>query len=400
MAGATLALCLDGAGFKVALVDTVPPSTQAETSFDGRASAIAFTGMRLWNSLGLAEHLKKVAQPIHRIVVTDGPASGASAHQTIRPGMTISATDIDDADPGEPLGWMIENRRIRQALQSGLLRSTVTLLAPATVTGMSFDGRGKPVLSLEDGRLVSADLVVGAEGRRSIVREAAGIGVTKWDYGQTGVVCTVELAQPHDGTAWQHFMPGGPLAILPLTGDRASLVWSERTARAEALVNMPVNGFQSLLSRGFGDALGSPAVVGGRFSYPLSFLAANSCVGRSVALIGDAAHGVHPIAGQGLNLGLKDVAALSEILSDALELGEDIGSPLVLDRYARWRRLDVVAGSAAADVFARTFSSDDNLLRSVRGIGLSIVNQLGPVRRLLAREAGGAVGDLPTSLQA
>ncbi len=398
MAGATLALALDQVGLTVALVDAIAPSQQVTDEFDGRASAISFTAMRQWRTLDLARELTAAAQAIRRIVVTDGPATGASASRRPQPRLDISEADIGAEDPEEPLGWMVENRRIRIALQAGLARSSVTVFAPATATNVKL-GADLPELQIGDGRRIRARLVVGAEGRRSVVREAAGIGVTGWGYDQTGVVCTIALTRPHAGVAWQHFMPGGPLAILPLTEDRASLVWTERTARANALLTMPIAAFEALLARRFGDALGRPKLLGERFAYPLSFQSAENVVGNRIVLIGDAAHGVHPIAGQGLNLGLKDVAALAEILRDAIELGEDIGGPVVLERYARWRRLDVVAGSAAADIFARTFSSDDNVLRGLRGMGMSLINVASPIRRLLAREAGGASGDLPPLLQ-
>ena len=398
MAGATLALALDQAGLTVALVDSVPMEQQTVAGFDGRASAIAYSAMRQWRALGLADELIANTQPIRRIVVTDGPAVGASASRRPQPRLEISAADIGDMDADEPLGWMVENLKIRTALQAGLARSSVMVVAPATAIGLDRIG-GLPMLRLADGRKLAGRLIVGAEGRRSVVREAVGIKVNGWTYGQTGVVATVKLARPHDGTAWQHFMPGGPLAILPLTEDRASLVWTERHARAEALRRMPTAAFQSLLARRFGDALGKPELIGERFAYPLSFQSAESCVGDRVVLVGDAAHGVHPIAGQGLNLGLKDVAALAQTLGDAAEMGEDIGGAVVLERYARWRRLDVAAGSAAADLFARTFSSDLDALRLVRGVGMSLVSQTTPVRRLLAREAGGASGDLPRLLQ-
>ncbi len=398
MAGATLALALDQAGLTVALVDTVPMAQQVIDGFDGRASAIAFSAMRQWRALGLADEMTTCAQPIHRIVVTDGPAVGASASRRPQPRLEISAADIGDMDADEPLGWMVENQRTRVALQAGLQRSTVTIFAPACAIGLDRSA-GPPALILADGRRLAARLIVSAEGRRSVIREAAGIGVNGWSYGQTGVVATVKLARPHEGTAWQHFMPGGPLAILPLTGGRASLVWTEQDARADALRKMSALAFQSLLARRFGDALGQPELIGERFAYPLSFQSAERCIGDRVALVGDAAHGVHPIAGQGLNLGLKDVAALAQTLSDAAELGEDIGGAVVLGRYASWRRLDVATGSAAADLFARTFSNDLDALRLMRGAGMTLVGQIAPVRRLLTQEAGGASGDLPRLLQ-
>jgi 2-octaprenyl-6-methoxyphenol hydroxylase len=394
MAGATLALALDQAGLKVALVDPEPPESQLAQEFDGRASAIAYGAFRQWRKLGLADELEPVAQPIRHIVVTDGGPPGA-AGSTLSPARLDVSADPDARD--EPLGWMLENRHIRTALETGLSRSGVSLFRPAEAVSVT-TAASSATLELSDGRKISGRLVVGAEGRRSAVRKAAGIGISGWSYGQTGVVATVALAQPHGDTAIQHFMPSGPLAILPLTGQRASLVWTERTERAKALVAMSDEAFEALLARRFGDQLGRPRLIGKRFSYPLSLQKADAWAAHRIVLVGDSAHGVHPIAGQGLNLGLKDVAALSEILSEAAALGEDIGSTLILDRYARWRRFDTLGSQGAADLIARGFSSNNPLLRLARDVALTAAGALRPVQALLAREAGADLGDIPSAL--
>jgi 2-octaprenyl-6-methoxyphenol hydroxylase len=254
-------------------------------------------------------------------------------------------------------------------------------------------------VTLADGRTLFAPVVVGAEGRGSVIRREAGIGALGWDYPQTGVVATVKLAHPHHGVAHEYFLPGGPFAILPLTGDRASLVWTETTARAAALKEARPEVFHAHLQRRFGDHLGEAVVEGPVFTYPLSLQLAERFVGPRVALLGDAAHGVHPIAGQGLNLGLKGCAALAEVLVEAQRLGEDIGSEAVLERYAAWRRFDTVTLSAGMDAFVRLFSNDVPLVRLVRGAGMAIVNRIGPARRFFMSEAGGAVGDLPRLLK-
>jgi 2-octaprenyl-6-methoxyphenol hydroxylase len=232
-----------------------------------------------------------------------------------------------------------------------------------------------------------------------VAREAAGIDVIGWDYPQCGVVATVGFEEPHHGVAHEYFLSGGPFAILPLTDNRASLVWTEPRRLAEALRTAGPEAFQAHLERRFGDFLGAVEVQGPRFVYPLSLSLAERMCAPRIALLGDAAHGVHPIAGQGLNLGLKDAAALAEVLLDAARLGEDIGSETVLERYARWRRLDNVALAAATDLFNRLFSNDLPLMRAARGLGMSAVNQLGPARRFFMQEAGGAVGDLPRLLR-
>jgi 2-octaprenyl-6-methoxyphenol hydroxylase len=240
---------------------------------------------------------------------------------------------------------------------------------------------------------------VGAEGRHSIIRQAAKIGTVGWDYTQSGVVATVGMAKPHEGVAHEYFLPSGPFAILPLTGNRASLVWTEKTDRAEALRSARPEVFEAHLRRRFGDFLGEIEVLGPRFVYPLSLQLAEEMAAPRLVLMGDAAHGVHPIAGQGLNLGLKDAAALAEVLTDAIRLGEDIGSLVVLERYAAWRRFDNVMLAAATDVFVRLFSNDNPMVRFVRGAGMAMVNLIGPARKFFMQEAGGAVGDLPKLLR-
>jgi 2-octaprenyl-6-methoxyphenol hydroxylase len=241
--------------------------------------------------------------------------------------------------------------------------------------------------------------VVGAEGKASTVRQAAGINVVGWDYPQSGVVATVRFERPHEGVAYEYFMPSGPFAILPLTENRASLVWTETSSRGSALRNARVEVFEAHLRRRFGEFLGNVEVEGPRFVYPLGLQLAERLSAPRIAILGDAAHGIHPIAGQGLNLGLKDAAALAEVLVDALRLGEDIGSEAVLDRYGAWRRFDNVMLAAATDAFTRLFSTDQPVVRAARGIGIAVVNRIGPARRFFMQEAGGAVGDLPRLLR-
>ncbi|MDB5424651.1 MAG: ubiH, partial [Phenylobacterium sp.] len=235
--------------------------------------------------------------------------------------------------------------------------------------------------------------------RGSVIRTEAGIGAVGWDYPQTGVVATVRLDSPHEGVAHEYFLPGGPFAILPLTGERASLVWTESTARAAALKAARPEVFHAHLQRRFGDFLGTATVEGPVFTYPLSLQLAERLVAPRAALLGDAAHAVHPIAGQGLNLGLKSAAALAETIVEACRLGEDFGSEAVLERYAAWRRFDTVTLSAGMDAFVRLFSNDNPLLRFARGAGMAAVNRIGPARRFFMHEAGGGVGDLPRLLK-
>ena len=247
--------------------------------------------------------------------------------------------------------------------------------------------------------MLTAPLVVVAEGRTSVVRQAAGIEVVGWSYGQSGVVATVALEHDHAGVAYEHFLPTGPFAILPLTGRRASLVWTESTRRGEALRGASTEVFEAHLRRRFGAFLGRVETQGPRFIYPLGLQLAQALAAPRAAVLGDAAHVIYPIAGQGLNLGLKDVAALAQVLVEAQRLGEDIGSLAVLERYARWRRLDNTALALATDAFTRLFSTDQPLVRVARDAGMAVVNRIGPARRFFMREAGGAVGDLPRLLR-
>ncbi len=399
LTGATLGLALASAGLTPVLVDPQPFEAQIAPTFDGRASAIAFSSFRQWRALGLGETLSPQAQRIEQILVTDGRGPGAAAVGAASPGyLRFDAAEIAERSDGEPLGYMLENRVSRAALAEAVGRAGLTVLAPARVTGVTF-GAAAAEVTLADGRRLRAPLVVGAEGRGSVVREAAGIETLGWGYGQSGVVATVALERDHQGVAYEHFLPSGPFAILPLTGRRASLVWSESTRRGEALRGARDEVFHAHLRRRFGDFLGHVEAVGPRFVYPLSIQLAADLVAPRMALVGDAAHAIHPLAGQGLNLGLKDAAALAEVLAEAMRLGEDIGSAVVLERYARWRRLDNIAVSLACDGFNRLFSNDNPALRLARGAGLSLVNRIGPARRFFMHEAGGALGDLPRLLR-
>jgi 2-octaprenyl-6-methoxyphenol hydroxylase len=398
MAGASLALELAHGGLRAALIDPQPFAAQVAPSFDGRASAVAYSSFRAWEAVGVGAALEPQAQRIEQILVTDGRGPGASSSKPAPVFLRFDSAEIAEAADGEPLGYMLENRHIRAALAAAVQRADIALMAPARVESVAFEAAVARV-RLEDGRELTAPLVVGAEGRGSIVRRSAGIGAVGWDYSQKGVVATVRLERPHNGVAYEHFLPAGPFAILPLTDDRASLVWTERTLPAEALGDARPEVFRSLLQRRFGDFVGRVEVEGPVFVYPLALQLAERMVAPRAALVGDSAHGIHPIAGQGLNLGLKDAAALAEVLVDAARLGEDLGSVGVLQRYAAWRRFDNVMLAAATDVFNRLFSNDHAALRLVRDAGVAVVNRIVPARRFFMQEAGGAVGDLPRLLR-
>ena len=398
MAGATLGLALAKAGLTPVLVDPAPFSAQAAPSFDGRSSAIAYAAFRQWRALGLGEALAPLSERIEHILVSDGRAPGPLTRGVGPFFLRFDAAEIADRSEGEPLGYMLENRHTRAALAQALQDAGVQVLAPARVAAAAFDERAATV-TLDDGRTLTAPLAVGAEGRGSVIRKTAGVGALGWDYRQTGVVATVKLERPHGGVAHEFFLPSGPFAILPLKDQRASLVWTESEARAAALKAARPEVFHAHLQRRIGEHLGSAAVEGQVFTYPLSLQIAERLAAPRVALLGDAAHGVHPIAGQGLNLGLKGAAALAQTIVEAARLGEDFGSEAVLARYAAWRRFDTLTLSAGMDAFVRLFSNDHPVLRLARGAGMAAVNRIGPARRFFMQEAGGAVGDLPRLLK-
>jgi len=396
--GVTLALALAKAGLKPVLIDPVVFDAQVAPSFDGRASAIAYAAFRQWRALDAADALLPHTQRIEQILVSDGRTPGAAAGAPAPFFLRFDAAEIEGRTEGEPLGYLLENRHIRAGLARAVQDAGIEVLAPARVARAEFGPR-EAAVTLADGRVLTAPLVVGAEGRGSVIREAAGIGTVGWDYRQVGVVATVKLDKPHEGVAHEFFLPSGPFAILPLTDNRASLVWTESASRGAALKAARPEVFHAHLHRRFGDFIGAAERQGPVFTYPLSLQLAERLTGPRTALLGDAAHAVHPIAGQGLNLGLKAAAALAETIVEAARLGEDIGSEAVLERYAAWRRFDTATLAAGMDLFVRLFSNDHPALRLARGVGMAAVNRIGPARRFFMQEAGGAVGDLPRLLK-
>ena len=398
MAGATFALAAAQGGLKVVLADPQPFSAQVTPTFDGRSTAVAFSTFRMLDALGVGDALRPHACRMDHILVTDGRRPGAASSKPSSAFLRFDAKEIAGGNGGEPLGYMVENRRIRAALAQGVAAAGIEVRAPASVQTVLVDGV-RATVTLSDGNVATAPLVVGAEGRGSTVRKTAGIGAVGWGYGQSGVVATVRLGRDHGGVAHEYFLPSGPFAILPLTEQRASLVWTETTRRAEALREASDDAFSAHLMRRFGEFLDGAVPEGPRFIYPLSLELAEALTGPRTALIGDAAHAVHPVAGQGLNMGLKDAATLAEVLVEAMRLGEDIGSEGVLDRYAQWRRFDNVALAAGFDAFVRLFSNDLPPVRLARDLGMAAVNRIGPLRRAFMQEAGGATGDLPRLLR-
>lgn len=389
--GPLLALALARAGLSVALVDARPAPARAARDFDGRAYALAAASVAMLRALGLWEGLAPLAQPIRAIRT----AQGLAGTGVLGPGMDFEAGELDQG----PMGWMLEDRHLYAALAAAVqAQPGIAAEYGVAVTGQEADAQ-RIRADLADGRAIRARLLVGADGRDSAVAARAGIRRQGWDYGQTALVCALDAAIPHEGTAHQVFLPGGPLAVLPLPGNRVSIVWSEGRALAEGLAALPDADFLAALAPRIADICGPVRLAGKRFAYPLRLSLAETWVAPRLVLVGDAAHGVHPIAGQGLNLGLRDVAALAEVLADAHRRGEDIAATDVLDRYQTWRRPETVRLALGMDAVNRLFSNDDPLLRAARGLGMAAVGAWPGLRRAFIRQAAGLTADAPRLLR-
>ncbi|MEP0963261.1 MAG: FAD-dependent monooxygenase [Roseobacter sp.] len=389
--GSALALALAGAGHQVTILDTLPQETLGHQGFDGRSYAMALTSTLLLQSIGIWDALEDDAQAILDIKVTDGRAGEGPSPFF----MHFNHAEIEEG----PMGYMVQDRYLRAALLNATKQcSAITQMHGETVVAQDVDATGMNV-TLASGSTLRTKLLVGCDGRGSGTADRAGIKRTGWSYGQTALVCAIEHELPHNGVAHQFFMPSGPLAILPLTGNKSSIVWSETEENATQINAMSQEDYLNVLRPRFGSFLGEIGMVGVRFTYPLSLSLANELIAPRVALLGDAAHGVHPIAGQGLNAGVRDVAALAEVLTDAVRRGEDIGAAPVLARYQEWRRFDNTALALATDTFNRLFSNDNPILRGIRDIGMGIVGNMPGLRRSFIREAAGLTGELPKLLK-
>ncbi|AXK82465.1 ubiquinone biosynthesis hydroxylase [Pseudolabrys taiwanensis] len=388
-AGLALAIALRqglGDSFTVTVAD---PALAQEKSKDPRASAIAAAARRLFDAIEVWQAVEEEAQPILDMVVTD-----SKLDDVVRPTFLTFGGEVEE---GEPFAHMIENRLLVDALVAKAKALGIDLRATSVTT---FENAGNRVeVSLADGATLSARLLVGADGGRSLIREHAGIATHGWDYDQSAIVTTVAHERPHNGRAEEHFLPSGPFAILPLTGNRASIVWTEKRREAERMVALPDDEFLYELEKRFGLHLGDLQVVGPKRAFPLGLFTARSFIGERLALVGDAAHIIHPIAGQGLNMGLRDVAALAEAVADAARLGLDIGAPDVLARYQRWRRFDTAMMGVATDGLNKLFSNRSDVLRFVRDIGLGVVERLPRLKQAFIREAAGFTGDVPKLLK-
>ncbi|MCY4287608.1 MAG: FAD-dependent monooxygenase [Aestuariivita sp.] len=390
--GAMLALALAQAGFAVTLVDSrVLQETRQNDPFDGRAYALALTSQRLLLSLGLWEHVSKHAQPILHIKVTDGQVGE-------QPSPFWLHFDHAEIEEG-PVGFMVEDRHLRHALLKFVNQNDrITFVTGTTVISQEISANIVSI-QLDNGESLGGQLLIGCDGSDSLTAKRAKIAHVGRIYGQTSLVCALDHKLPHRGVAHQLFLPAGPLAILPLTGNSSSIVWTETNSEAAKIHHSDDSAYLAALRLRLGKFLGEIDLRGSRHQYSLSLRIAEKFVAERVALVGDAAHCIHPIAGQGLNAGIRDVGALAEVLATAARRGEDVGSSAVLRRYQQWRRFDCLRLAIATDAFNRLFSNDIPILRTARDLGLGIVNAIPELRRTFMREASGLRGTVPRLLQ-
>lgn len=396
MVGMTMAIALAHEGLRVAVIEKGAMPAQLEANYDGRSSAIALGSQRLLDSIGAWDSMAAYAEPIRDIRVSDGKEP--------------FFLHYDHREVGnDPFGYIVENRYIRHALhQAALTHPTLTIFEHTTCNGYAVDAAGV-TLHLKEQDSIRCRLAIAAEGRNSPLREMAGIKTIGWNYKQTAIVCTIAHELPHHGLAQERFLPAGPFAVLPMTrlrqdsgaagSYRSSLVWVEPNDRVDIYMELPEEEFVQEITERVGDYLGTISLAGARFSYPLSLLHAKQYTAQRLALIGDAAHGMHPIAGQGVNVGFRDVGALAELIVKQHKLGLDIGSDEVLAHYQRWRSFDNVSMLAVTDGLVRLFEMQAPPVRIARDLGMWTVGKILPLKRFLMRHAMGLVGDLPESVK-
>jgi len=388
LVGLALASALDSSGLSAIVVDPADPAPRASGAFDGRTSAVSSSSMRMLETVGVAGHLSEPGCPIRRIAVADGLQPG---------GLHF------DAEDDEALGWMHENRNLRAALQARAEAGKSTwLLWKSRVTGVDRGEHGVTV-ALDDGRKLSAPLLIAADGRNSATREAAGIRIARWKYAHQAIVSVLRHERPHDHVAYEIFYPSGPFALLPMTDDagghRSAIVWSVPEADAAGWLALNDGDFAAEAQAAMGGFLGEVALLAPRSSFPLGFHHAAQITAQRLVLVGDAAHAIHPIAGQGLNLGFRDVAALAQVLVEGARLGLDLGDAQLLDRYQRWRSLDALSVAFATDTLTRIYGVPGKAASAVRRLGMGLVGRIAPLRNRLMNEARGTSGDLPLLLR-
>lgn len=389
MVGLSLAAALDSSGLSAVVVDPADPEERTGAAFDGRTSAVSSSSMRMLETVGVAERLPEPGCPILKIQVADGLAPGGLA--------------FEPAADDEPLGWMNENRNLRAALRARAEAGRNLWLLWKSRVETTERGEYGVTVSLADGRKLGAPLLVAAEGRNSPTREAAGIRVAHWRYDHSAIVSVLRHERPHDHVAYEIFYPSGPFALLPMTDDeaghRSAIVWSIRSENAAGLLSLSDSDFAAEAEAAMGGFLGKIALAAPRSTYPLGFHHAAKITGNRLALVGDSAHAMHPIAGQGLNVGFRDAAALAQVLVEGARLGLDLGDRQVLDRYQRWRSLDTLMVAMATDGLTRVYGMPGKAASAMRRLGMSVIGRIGPVRDRLMAEARGTSGELPLLLR-
>jgi 2-octaprenyl-6-methoxyphenol hydroxylase len=386
LVGLTIANALDKHGLSSIVVDPVDPETTITPQYDGRATAVSSSSWRMLQAIGVGDRLEGQGCPIEAIRVSDG----------LEPG----GLQFDPPQGDDPLGIMFENRLLRAAMRdTAKACEHVNLMMPAKAAEVVRDGASVRI-ALEDSRAITAPLLIGAEGRNSGTREAANIPVARWSYKHAAIVVTVEHERHHENVAYEIFYPTGPFAILPmLPGNRSAIVWSVPAEQSTAMLDLPDRAMAHEIEKRMGGFLGEISLAGPRSFYRLGFHHAATITAERMALAGDAAHGIHPIAGQGLNLGFRDAAALAQVLVEGARLGMDLGDAQLLARYERWRSLDTFMVAAATDALTRIYGIPGRTASAVRRVGMGAVQRLGPVKNRLMAEARGESGDMPLLLR-
>ena len=389
LVGLTLAAALDASGLQVTVVDPADPDTRLDAAFDGRTSAISSSSRRMFDTVGITHHLPEPGSPIRRIRTSDGLARGS--------------LDFDAGEEGEALGWMVENRHLRAALRARAEAGKAINLRYKSKAATIERGHHGVTVTLDHGEILRAPVLVAAEGRNSPTREAAGIRMARWRYDHRAIVSIVRHERPHDQVAYEIFYPAGPFALLPMTDDdeghRSALVWSIKDGDAAAFLALSDIDFAGEAQAAIGGFLGQITMIAPRSSYPLGFHHAARITGDRLALVGDAAHAIHPIAGQGLNLGFRDAAALTQVFVEGARLGLDLGDRQLLDRYQRWRSLDTLMVAMSTDGLSRLYGVPGRTASAVRRFGMGLVDRIGPLKDRLMAEARGTSGDLPLLLR-
>ena len=388
LVGLALASALDSSGVSAILVDPADPADRKSSAFDGRTSAVSSSSMRMLETIGVTEHLPEAGCPIRTIQVADGLQPGGLAFQP---------------DDDEPLGVMHENRNLRAALQARAEAArNLWLLWKSAPTSVE-RGPHQVVVSLEDGRKLSAPVLAAVDGRHSRMRENAGIPLARWKYDHMAIVSTLRHERPHDNIAYEIFFRTGPFALLPMTdgaeGHRSAIVWSVPNADAVGWMSLSDEQFAGEAQAAMGGFLGKISMAAARSTFPLGFHHAARITDDRLALVGDAAHAIHPIAGQGLNLGFRDAAAFAQVLVEGSRLGLDLGDKQLLDRYQRWRSLDALSVAVATDSLTRVYGIPGKTASAVRRFGMGMIDRLSPIKNKLMSEARGTSGELPLLLR-